>query len=219
MTRVLIADDQPVVRAGLRMILDDLDDIEVIGEAADGQEAVNAVSESAPDVVLMDIQMPHVDGIEATRRIQATGSTARVVMLTTYGVDDNIYAALKAGASGFMLKTDHPDHLIHAVRTAAAGTALLSPEATKRLVERFMSTQPVATEPPPGFNLLTEREREVLLEMARGLSNAEIATKLFVSEGTTKTHVARVLAKLQLRDRVQAVVLAYESGLIRPADS
>ena len=217
MIRVVVADDQAVVRAGLRMILDAHDDIEIVGEAADGHEALDLVHEVHPDVVLMDIRMPHLDGIEAARRITATGSPARVVVLTTYGVDENIYAALKAGATGFLVKTDHPDHLVHAVRTAANGTALLGPETTMRIVERFLTDPPPDAPQPPELEQLTERELEVLLEIARGQSNAEIAERLFVSEGTIKTHVARVLAKLHLRDRVQAVVFAYEAGLVRPS--
>lgn len=218
MIRTVLADDQPVVRAGLRMILQAHDDIEVVGEAADGHVALDLVRDLDPDVVLMDVRMPRLDGIEATRRITATGAGARVVVLTTYGVDENVYAALKAGATGFLLKTDHPDHLVHAVRTAASGTALLGPETTMRLVERFLDSPPLDAPEPAALGLLTDREREVLLEMAGGLSNAEIARKLYVSEGTVKTHVARVLAKLHLRDRVQAVVFAYEAGLIRPGD-
>jgi len=215
--RVVLADDQPVVRAGLRMIFEAHDDVEIVVEADDGQEAVALVRDLEPDVVLMDIRMPQLDGIEAARRITASQLSTRVIVLTTYGVDENVYAALKAGATGFLLKTDHPDYLVHAVRTAASGTALLGPETTTRLIERFLAAPPSDVGPPPELARLTGREREVLLELARGKSNAEIAHDLYVGEGTVKTHVARILAKLDLRDRVQAVVFSYEHGLVRPS--
>lgn len=199
------------------MILDAHDDIEIVGEAKDGHEAIDLVRDLHPDVVLMDIRMPHLDGIEAAKRVTASGLPTRVIVLTTYGIDENVYAALKAGATGFLLKTDPPDHLVHAVRTAAGGTALLGPETTTRLIERFLAVPPPALAPPPELEQLTDREHEVLLELARGKSNAEIADDLYVGEGTVKTHVARILAKLHLRDRVQAVVYAYEHGLVRPS--
>ncbi len=214
MIKVLLADDQDLVRAGFRMILETQPDIEVVGEASDGVEAVTATRRVQPDVVLMDIRMPKLDGLEATSRLMAAGSAARVLILTTFDLDDYIYQALATGASGFLLKNAPPEQLISAVRVVAAGDALLSPSITRRVIEQF------ARLPPPGgtdaLAGLTAREREVLTLIARGLSNAEIAAELFVSYATVKTHVAHLLAKLQLRDRVQAVVLAYESGLVRP---
>jgi DNA-binding NarL/FixJ family response regulator len=216
MIRVVLADDQAVVRGGLRMILEAQEGIEVVGEAADGREALDLVRTLAPDVVLMDIRMPELDGIEATRRVPATGAATRVLVLTTYGMDEYVYDALKAGAAGFLVKTDSPERLVDAVRVVAAGEALLTPEVTRRLVARFVAGVRPGAAAPPGLEELTAREREVLKLIARGLSNAEIAAELFVSDGTVKTHVARVLTKLRLRDRVQAVVLAYESGLVRP---
>jgi DNA-binding NarL/FixJ family response regulator len=212
--RVLLADDQDLVRAGFRMILETQPDIEVVGEASDGVEAVTATRRVQPDVVLMDIRMPKLDGLQATSRLMAAGSAARVLILTTFDLDDYIYQALATGASGFLLKNAPPEQLISAVRVVAAGDALLSPSITRRVIEQF------ARLPPPGgtdaLAGLTAREREVLTLIARGLSNAEIAAELFVGDATVKTHVAHLLAKLQLRDRVQAVVLAYESGLVRP---
>jgi DNA-binding NarL/FixJ family response regulator len=214
MIKVLLADDQDLVRAGFRMILETQPDIEVVGEASDGVEAVTATRRVQPDVVLMDIRMPKLDGLQATGRLMAAGSAARVLILTTFDLDDYIYQALATGASGFLLKNAPPEQLISAVRVVAAGDALLSPSITRRVIEQF------ARLPPPGgtdaLAGLTAREREVLTLIARGLSNAEIAAELFVSDATVKTHVAHLLAKLQLRDRVQAVVLAYESGLVRP---
>jgi DNA-binding NarL/FixJ family response regulator len=217
MIRVVVADDQPVVRGGLRMILESEEDIEIVAEAADGAEAVEAVTSLRPDVVLMDISMPTVDGIEATRRIAATAAT-RVLVLTTYGLDENVYDALKAGASGFLVKTDSPERLVEAVRVVASGEALLAPEITRRLIDRFVSgAHP--SRPPRELEQLTPRELDVLKLLARGRANAEIAQDLFLSEGTVKTHVARVLGKLGLRDRTQAVVYAYEHGIVRPGTS
>jgi DNA-binding NarL/FixJ family response regulator len=219
MIRALIADDQPVVRGGLRMILDAQEDIEVVGEAGNGAEAVELAHALRPDVVLMDIRMPVLDGIEATRRLTASGAQARVLVLTTYGLDENVYAALKAGAAGFLVKTDSPEQLAEGVRVVADGETLLAPEITRRLVERFLQASPPNAPAPPALAELTGREREVLDHIARGLSNAEIAKALYVSDGTVKTHVARILSKLDLRDRVQAVVFAYESGLVQPGGS
>jgi DNA-binding NarL/FixJ family response regulator len=215
MTRVLIADDQPLVRVGLRKILDFEPDVEVVGEAGDGEDAVRQTGRSAPDVVLMDIRMPILDGIEATRQIVADVGATRVLVLTTYGLDENVYDALAAGASGFLVKTDSPERLVDAIRVVAAGDALLAPEITRRLIERFVSA-PLPTRLLGELEELTAREREVLALLARGKTNAEIAGDLYVSEGTVKTHVARVLSKLGLRDRTQAVVFAYETGVIRP---
>ena len=212
--RVLLADDQELVRAGFRMILDTQADIQVAGEAGDGVEAVAATRRLRPDVVLMDIRMPNLDGLQATKRIVAAGSGSRVVILTTFDLDEYVYQALAAGASGFLLKNAPPEQLISAVRVVAAGDALLSPSITRRVIEQFTRLpRPGGTDALVG---LTDREREVFKLVARGLSNAEIAARLFVSDATVKSHVAHLLAKLQLRDRVQAVVLAYESGLVRP---
>ena len=213
-TRVLLADDQELVRAGFRMILETQADIEVVGDAGDGVEAVAATRRLQPDVVLMDIRMPNLDGLQATKQIMAAGSRSRVLILTTFDLDEYVYQALAAGASGFLLKNAPPEQLIDAVRVVAAGDALLSPSITRRVIEQFTRLPP-----PGGTDVLagvTDREREVLKLVARGMSNAEIAAQLFVSDATVKSHVAHLLAKLQLRDRVQAVVLAYESGLIRP---
>jgi DNA-binding NarL/FixJ family response regulator len=221
--RVLIVDDQALVRAGFRMILESEEDIEIVGEAGDGLEALEAVQELRPDVVLMDIRMPNLDGLEATRRIldedaDGGGDGPRVLMLTTFDLDEYVYEALRAGASGFMLKDTPPEQLVAAIHVIASGDALLSPTITKRVIEEFISRPPstISPERPPKLNELTARELEVLGFMARGLSNAEIARDLFVSETTVKTHVARILMKLDLRDRVQAVVFAYESGLVQP---
>jgi len=215
--RVVVVDDQALVRAGFRMILDAEDDLEVVAEAADGEEAVTAVRRCRPDVVLMDVRMPRMDGLEATRRILESGAPCRVIVLTTFDLDEYVYAALRAGASGFLLKDVSPERLVTAVRMVVAGDAILAPGITRRLVERF--ARPVVAAALPGdLALLTGREREVLLLVARGLSNAEIAARLHLGEATVKTHVTRILSKLGLRDRVQAVVVAYESGLVRPAD-
>jgi DNA-binding NarL/FixJ family response regulator len=225
--RVLVVDDQELVRLGFCVILDAADGITVVGEAANGEAAVSQVAEHEPDVVLMDIRMPGMDGLEATRRITGSPEAARsaspdpttppkVVMLTTFDLDDYVYEALRAGASGFLLK-DSPRHdLIAAVRAAAAGDALLAPSVTRRLIEQFARRPPETSPSPSQLASLTARERDVLLLLARGHSNAEIATVLFVSEATVKTHVGNLLAKLGLRDRVQAVILAYETGIVVP---
>ncbi|MFF4771809.1 response regulator [Microtetraspora fusca] len=220
MIRVLLADDQALVRGGFRSILEGQPDIEVVGEAADGGEAVVAALTGDPDVVVMDIRMPRVDGIEATRRLLADGrSRARVLILTTFDHDEYVYEALRAGASGFLLKTAPPRQLADAIRTVAAGEALLAPEITRLLIEDYVRRPRPSAAAPAGLNQLTPRELEVLVMIARGLSNAEIGAALFLSEPTIKTHVTHVLAKLTLRDRVQAVVFAYECGLIRPGGS
>ena len=215
--RVVIADDQALVRAGFRMILEADDEIQVVAEASDGEDAVAMVRRAQPDVVLMDVRMPRVDGLEATRRI-LTGDvqTPRVIMLTTFDVDEYVYAALRAGASGFLLKDVSPEQLVAAVRLVAAGDALLAPSITRRLVERFAKPAAPTGNMTHELTTLTAREREVLVLMARGLTNAELAEHLVLSEATVKTHVARILSKLGLRDRVQAVVLAYETGLVTP---
>jgi DNA-binding NarL/FixJ family response regulator len=216
MIRVIIADDQALVRGGFHSILAGQEDIDVVGETADGNETVELVERLQPDVVLMDIRMPGIDGLEATRRIVARGIATRVLVLTTFDVDDYVYEAMKAGASGFLLKTAPPRQLADAVRTVAAGDALLAPSITRRLVEQFVRRPPPGTTVPPGLAELTEREREVLRLLARALSNAEIAAELVVSEATVKSHVNRILTKLNLRDRAQAIVLAYETGLVEP---
>jgi DNA-binding NarL/FixJ family response regulator len=217
--RVLIADDQALVRGGFRSILEGQDDIEVVGEADDGAQAVDAAARLHPDVVLMDVRMPGVDGLQATRRIVADGVAARILVLTTFDVDDYVYEAMKAGASGFLLKTAPPRQLVEAVRTVAAGDAVLAPSVTRRLVEQFVRRPPPGAAVPPGLETLTERELEVLRLVARARSNAEIAAELVVSEATVKSHVNRLLGKLGLRDRAQAIVLAYESGLVEPGGS
>jgi DNA-binding NarL/FixJ family response regulator len=210
--RVLVADDQPLVRAGFRMLLADEDDIEIVAEAGTGVEAVDKAARFHPTVILMDIRMPELDGLGATRAILAEDDTARILILTTFDLDEYIYSALDAGASGFVLKDDPPEQLIAAIRTVAAGDALLSPAVTRRVIERF--TRMPRHAPPPELDELTAREREILCLIADGLSNAEIGRSLFISETTVKTHVTHVLQKLNLRDRVQAVVLAYQSGLV-----
>jgi DNA-binding NarL/FixJ family response regulator len=217
--RVLIADDQALVRGGFHSILAGQDDIEVVGETADGNETVELVERLQPDVVLMDIRMPGIDGLEATRRIVARGIATRVLVLTTFDVDDYVYEAMKAGASGFLLKTAPPRQLADAVRTVAAGDALLAPSITRRLVEQFVRRPPPGTTVPVALEELTERERGVLRLLARAFSNAEIAAELVVSEATVKSHVNRILTKLNLRDRAQAIVLAYETGLVEPGSS
>ncbi len=219
--RVLVADDQALVRSGFTMILASAG-IEVVGDAPDGEAALAAARRLRPDVVLMDIRMPGMDGLEATRRLLASGLTTtsgeptRVIILTTFDLDEYVYAALRAGASGFLLKDVTPDHLVHAVRLAREGDALLAPTITRRLIDRFASSSHGHAPNDSALTTLTPREREVLTLLARGLSNAELATHLQLGEATVKTHVARILAKLQLRDRVQAVIYAYESGLITP---
>jgi DNA-binding NarL/FixJ family response regulator len=219
--RIMIADDQALVRTGFRMILDAEPDLEVIGEAANGRAAVEIALEQRPDVVLMDIRMPELDGIEATRQLvsSASGASIRVLMLTTFDLNEYVYEALRAGASGFLLKDVPAEQLAAGVRVVAAGDALLAPSITKRLIEEFAQPPKPAPQPPPGLEELTPRELEVFKLVARGLSNAELAQQLIVSETTVKTHVARVLMKLGLRDRVQAVVLAYETGVVAPGQS
>jgi DNA-binding NarL/FixJ family response regulator len=212
--RVLLADDQEMVRAGLRLILAAEPDIDVVAEASDGNAAVAAARRVRPDVTLMDIRMPNLDGIEATRQLVAdTPPPTRVVVLTTFDIDSYVYQALRAGASGFLLKNASPEELVRAIRVVASGAGLLDPAVTRRVIEEFART-PAAAQPPAELADLTERELEVLNLVARGLSNAEIAARLYVSEATVKTHVARMLTKLRLRDRVQAVVYAYEHGII-----
>jgi DNA-binding NarL/FixJ family response regulator len=209
--RVLVADDQSMVRAGFRMLLAGEEDIEVVAEAANGREAVDKAARFRPTVVLMDIRMPELDGLEATRRILAADSEARVLILTTFALDEYVYEALAGGASGFVLKDDPPEQLLAAIRTVAAGDALLSPAITRRVIARFVRS-PRAT-PPEGLDELTTREREVFRLVAHGMSNPEIAQELFISETTVKTHVTHILRKLGLRDRVQAVVVAHQTGL------
>jgi DNA-binding NarL/FixJ family response regulator len=211
-TRVLVADDQSMVRAGFRMLLAGEDDIEVVAEASNGLEAIEKAARYDPTVILMDIRMPELDGLEATRRILAEDRGARILILTTFDLDEYVYEALRAGASGFVLKDDSPEQLIAAIRTVAAGDALLSPTVTRRVIQKFAGMPRPAS--PPELGELSEREREVFRLMARGLSNAEIGQELFISETTVKTHVTHILSKLGLRDRVQAVVLAYQSGLL-----
>jgi len=216
--KVVIADDQALVRGGFRMILDAKEDMEVAGEAADGAEAMALVEEHRPDVVLMDVRMPNVDGIEATRQIVASGSPARIIILTTHDIDEYVFAALRAGASGFLLKDVRPPDLVEGIRVVARGDALLAASVTRRLLDSFAAVLP-DHEPKPGLDELTEREREVLRLVALALSNAEIAQRLVLTEATVKTHVSSVLRKLELRDRVQAVVYAYDIGLVRPRSS
>jgi DNA-binding NarL/FixJ family response regulator len=218
--RALLADDQALVRAGFRMILEAQPDIEVVGEAGDGEEAVALARRERPDLVLMDIRMPRLDGIAATRAICADHGLTRVLVLTTFDLDEYVYAALEAGASGFLLKDVGRDDLVAAVRLIAAGEALLAPTVTRRLLADFVRRRPPATPAsPPGAGALTPREAETLDLLARGLSNAEIAARLVVSEHTVKTHVGNVLMKLGLRDRIHAVIYAYERGVVRPGDS
>ena len=216
-TRILIVDDQALVRAGFRLVLESVADFEVAGEAGDGEEAVDAARRLHPDIVLMDVRMPRMDGLEATRRILAA-SSPRVVMLTTFDLDEYVYAALQAGACGFLLKDVTPDHLIDAVRLVRTGDALLAPSITRRLVERY-AARPLRSSLRKDMESLTDREADVLRSMARGLGNQEIAEKLFVSEATVKTHVAHILDKLHAANRVQAVIAAYESGMVALRDS
>ena len=218
MIRVVVADDHALVRGGFRMILEAQPDIEVAGEAANGLEAVELARSLAPDVVLMDVRMPDLDGIEATRRVTASSMEGpHVLMLTTFDLDEYVYRAIRAGASGFLLKDVRPAELVHAVRVVSSGDTLLAPAITRRLLEEFVR-RPLPGQRPAELGELTDRESEVLGLVARGLSNAEIAQRLFLGETTVKTHLTRILTKLHLRDRVQAVVLAYESGLVRPGD-
>jgi DNA-binding NarL/FixJ family response regulator len=218
--RVFLVDDQELVRAGFRMVLDSQPDMEVVGEAGDGGEALEKLAVTKADVVLMDVRMPRLDGVEATRRVRAKNGdgTPRVVVLTTFDLDEYAFAALKAGASGFLLKDAPPSDLLSAIRSVCTGDAVVAPSTTRRLLERFVQHLPDPAPPAvhDGLAALTAREREVLLTVARGLSNAEIAGELYLSEATVKTHVGRILAKLGLRDRVQLVVFAYENGLVGP---
>jgi DNA-binding NarL/FixJ family response regulator len=222
--RVVLADDQALLRKGFRMILEAEEDITIIGEAADGLAAIRLVELYEPDVVLMDVRMPSLDGIEATRSITASGSLSHVLILTTFDLDEYAFSALRAGASGFLLKDVPPDQLAHAIRTVARGDAVVSPRVTKRLLEEYAHQLPDLSDPaqesgalPTVLSGLTGRETEVLIAVAEGLSNVEIAERLYVSEATVKSHVGRVLAKLGLRNRVQAVVLAFQTGLVRPS--
>lgn len=217
-TTVAIVDDQPLIRTGLRTMLEHAAGLEIVGEADDGEKAVALARRHRPDVVLMDIRMPVLDGIEATRRITADPElgNVRVLMLTTFDLDDYVYAAIRAGASGFMLKDARPEDILAAVRVVAAGDALLAPSVTRRLIAELAARPVPAPSPPAELTALTEREREVLALVGRGLSNAEIAERLYVSPATAKTHVSHIMTKLYARDRAQLVVLAYESGLVRP---
>jgi DNA-binding NarL/FixJ family response regulator len=217
--RVVVADDQAMVRAGFRSLLNEEPDIDVVGEASDGEQAVAAVRRFRPDVALMDIRMPNVDGLDATRRIVAAGAATRILILTTFDLDEYVYEGLRAGASGFLLKDASPEQLIAAIHVVAEGEAVLAPTVTRRVVEAFARIPAADEELRGALETLTAREREVLRLLARGRSNAEIARELVVSEATAKTHVRHVLSKLDLRDRVQAVVFAYESGLVRAGDA
>jgi len=213
--RVIIADDEALVRSGLRLIVDSAPDLEVVGEAGDGAEAVQLVRNLQPQVILMDVQMPIADGVEATRRIVQSGTPTNVLILTTFNRDDYLYQAMKAGASGYLLKSSPPEQLINAVRVVAAGDALLAPSITRQLIDEY-TNRPRPSTAPAEFNQLTDRETEVVLLVASGLSNGEIAEKLFVAESTIKSHINKVLAKLEARDRVQLVIKTYESGFVQP---
>ncbi|MBB5954396.1 DNA-binding NarL/FixJ family response regulator [Saccharothrix tamanrassetensis] len=217
MIRVLLVDDQELMRMGFRMVLGAQEDIDVVGEAGDGLDAVHMAASLRPDVVLMDVRMPVLDGVEATKRIAEAG-TAKVLVMTTFDMDEYALSALRNGASGFLLKDTPPGDLVSALRAVASGDAVVSPSVTKRLLSRFLGESGGELRDAAVLEALTEREREVLVLIAKGMSNTEIARKLFLSEATVKTHVGRILAKLELRDRVQAVVLAYETGLVRPGD-
>jgi len=214
--RVLLCDDQALVRSGFRLILESREDIEVVGEAEDGRKAIDLAGRILPDVILMDIRMPNLDGVEATQRLVSGGSAARILILTTFDLDEYVYEAIRAGASGFLLKDVEPAQLVDAIRVVAAGEALLAPSVTRRLLDHFAQTLPGEANPAPELVSLTERELEVLKLLAGGLSNSELAERLFLSETTVKSHISSVFRKLGLRDRVQAVVLAYEAGLVRP---
>jgi DNA-binding NarL/FixJ family response regulator len=215
MIKVILVDDQELVRAGFRMVLEAQPDIAVVGEAADGRAAIEVARQQPADVVVMDVRMPRLDGVAATRAICAAGERPRVLMLTTFDLDEYAFAGLRAGASGFLLKDAPPQELLFAIRSVHAGDSVVAPSTTRRLIDRFVPLLPDSGPAPSGLAGLTDREREVLVQVAAALSNAEIATRLFVSEATVKTHVGRILAKLGLRDRVQAVVLAYETGLVK----
>jgi DNA-binding NarL/FixJ family response regulator len=215
--RVLLVDDESMIRAGLRMILDAEDDLEVVGEAVDGVQAVTAAGALRPDVVLMDVRMPRLDGLAAASRILSTNPNVKVVMLTTFNEDDYVHRALRLGASGFLLKVAPPERLVETIRVAARGDALLDPLVTRKVIEAFSNTAP-RVDRPPELDQLTARESEVLHMLARGMSNAAIAAALIVGDATIKTHVARILMKLGLRDRIQAVIYAYEHGLVRPGE-
>ena len=218
-TSIVLVDDQDLLRMGFRMVLEAQPDLEVVGEASDGREGLDLVRSRRPDVVLMDVRMPVLDGVKATRRLVAEGAPSRVIILTTFDLDEYAFAALRAGASGFLLKDAPPADLLSAIRAVASGDAVVAPSTTRRLLERFAPRLPDPAEPEPADELgaLTPREREVVAAVARGLSNGEIADELVLSEATVKTHVGRILAKLELRDRVQIVVFAYEHGLVAPA--
>jgi DNA-binding NarL/FixJ family response regulator len=216
MTRVLIADDQALVRGGFRVLIDSASDLEVVGEATNGREAVDLARSTRPDVVLMDIRMPEMDGLAATREIASTSEGPRVIILTTFDIDEYVFEALRAGASGFLLKDIEPNELLQAVRVVAAGDALLAPSVTRRLIAEFATRPDPHRMPPAALDVLTEREREVLALVGQGLSNGEIAEALFISPATAKTHVSRVMMKLDARDRAQLVVAAYETGLVSP---
>lgn len=215
MVRVMLVDDQELMRMGFRMVLDSQDGLDVVGEAENGERAVTLAEELRPDVVLMDVRMPVLDGVEATRRIVAA-DTAKVLVMTTFDLDEYALAALRGGASGFLLKDTPPDDLVAAVQSVASGDAVVSPSVTRRLLDRFLGDSAGRLRDASVLDGLTEREREVLMLVAKGLSNTELADKLFLSEATIKTHIGRILSKLDLRDRVQAVVIAYETGLVRP---
>ena len=218
-TSIVLVDDQHLLRMGFRMVLEAQPDLEVVGEASDGREGLDLVRSRRPDVVLMDVRMPVLDGVEATRRLVSEGASSRVIILTTFDLDEYAFAALRAGASGFLLKDAPPADLLSAIRAVASGDAVVAPSTTRRLLERFAPRLPDPADPEPTDELeaLTPREREVVAAVARGLSNGEIADELVLSEATVKTHVGRILAKLKLRDRVQIVVFAYEHGLVAPA--
>ena len=214
MIRILVVDDQPLVRSGFRMVIEERSDLELVGEATDGVEALELARELDPDVILMDVRMPNLDGVEATRRLVEAGTRARILVLTTFDLDEYVYAAIRAGASGFLLKDVEPADLVDAIRVVAAGNSLFGPAATERLVARF-AEQP-APDAARSLDELTDREKEILTLLATGLSNAELAERLFLSETTVKTHVSSILRKLQVRDRVQAVIAAYDAGLVSP---